>query len=935
MMRVWAGGLALVAVLHTQAVYAADRYISPAGSDSNTCTQAQDIDTPKRTWASVKACMAPGDTTYIASGTYNEMFDMQGLTGTSTALIRVIGYGATRPWFVAQQTSTTCRSILTSSTTRWQWIEYIKFSGEGICPDAAGVQVITNRVENASNITFKNTEWSWFNGSFIIKGSSNITFSGGLIHDAISDCVLLWRHQGIYINKDVTNIIVEGMHIYNMPGGGIQAYPGSINGIIIRKNKIHHNAWCTTTPQGGIAIYRDNTATGPISGVEVYDNVIYKNASPTGGRAHGIKVGGDIVGAKLYNNTVVYNENNSADGALAYGIRLESATCPAGSCYPSNTEIKNNLVLGNEGGQIYTTGTTGTVLSGNISSGVGADYFVNVAADDYRLKQGTNAARDAGVAVSTRPSPVGPPDVGAWEQGNVGAASVVGGFIEAVVNIMNSGVQPTSAITAWSVACVGCTGSPVVSSAVVKAATSNIVQLTISGLVTSGTCTVSYGAGNMTDAGYIGGLLPQDAQGVNSVSGRSVSGICVNSAGGAPPSGPYLYHRLDDGSGTSAVDASGNGRTGTLSGSPTWISPALQGGGVYFPNDGVDRRLTTAYGNAINPTAQSFTVCLSGQLDAGLSNKIVAGSANGTNQRWYVGTYTGQTWQLGIQTSTFSSTGESEFPVTNKYTRLCVVADASIDTATLVVNGVMGTSAAAKKTYTSFLLASNILAGCGFSATVYCGGYAIDEMKIWDRALSQSELVQDFEEFNPAGLAVTCYGQATHKAEHVFTDGTNPIAYGQSAASSYEVVDGGGIAAVIQIDCTGTAGGSVTLRFYYSTNGSDFDNEIPATLGAGGIAMWGPSNELGLNHGVATCCISGGLAANHGVTLVASNVSPTITLSTNHSYTIRLLIRFASGLVDQSRWIVAKEDTGLALANAPTLGPMRFNLVNPRGGGMR
>ena len=42
------------------------------------------------------------------------------------------------------------------------------------------------------------------------------------------------------------------------------------------------------------------------------------------------------------------------------------------------------------------------------------------------------------------------------------------------------------------------------------------------------------------------------------------------------------WWKLDDGSGTSAMDSSGNGNTGTLNNSPTWTTSGMNGGALTF-----------------------------------------------------------------------------------------------------------------------------------------------------------------------------------------------------------------------------------------------------------------------------------------------------------------------------------------------------------------
>lgn len=944
-MRCWILLVSLIA----SPVSAATYYVSLTGSDSNTCVAAQDPLTPKRTLNAGGGCLNAGDILYIRGGTWNEQLNLTTLnkTGTSTAWITIAGYpgetvilrftdgvggyGAIRAWGN--------RGYFIFRDLQIDGINY----GNNV-----GWQV---RGGN-HHFIFRNMEFynQFYHGLQVTDGSSDITIEDSKFHDMRSDCASGNKHHGLYLHHGA-NVLAQRNEIYNTPGGGIQLYPGPWTGAKLYYNYIHHTDNCAGSTTSSIVVATDDLgATGSIIGAEVVGNIVaFTNRSTTSstttGTASGIRVYESsavnvVSGTKIHNNTIykVYNPPSSTNG---YCILLGVGA--------ADTDIRNNVMTdcgGGSGGlETFVDLGTGTTASHNACTSIedcpptnkvtitsAAAVFIDPDNGDFRLKQGTNALRDAGTSVSTNPSPVGVTDIGAYEQGSVDAATAVSGNIEVTVNTRTPGILPTSAITGWSVACVGCTGTPVVASAVIKPGATNVVLLTLTGISVAGTCTVSYGAGNMTDSGYIGQTGIGLAQGVNSRSALSVSGNCGTGTGGTVPGSPYLYYKLDDGSGTIANDETANNRDGTLTGSPTWVTSSMQGGGLYFPNDGVDRRLTSPYGLGVDPTTTSFTVCRWVKPDVGISNKIVTASAVGVNQRFYVGTYTGQTWQLGIQSSTYSTTGESEFPVQNKWTSLCIVVDSATDTATLAVDGILGTSSAARKTFTSYTLASNLADGCGFSGTLYCGGYTLDESKIWTSALNAAELLQVAQEFNQAGTPLACHQQKTHKWELTRVDGNgNPVSVG-TTGGSVDVVDGGGVALVVQVDCTTTAGAPLAFQFYYSTDGVTYTIAIPTELGAAGIAMWGADTSFDLNRGAATCCISGALTPVSGSTILTSNLSPTVNLAQNQSYTLRLLLRFSSGLTGQSRYILLKQDNGLDLANGYALGGARVNLIANRAG---
>ncbi len=182
----------------------------------------------------------------------------------------------------------------------------------------------------------------------------------------------------------------------------------------------------------------------------------------------------------------------------------------------------------------------------------------------------------------------------------------------------------------------------------------------------------------------------------------------------------------------------------------------------------------------------------------------------------------------------------------------------------------------------------------------------------------------------PTASGVACYRQAAHKWELTTLPGGSPVQYGVDSGS-VSVVDNGAVALVVQIDCTGSAGSDIALTFFYSTDGTNFDLAIPSSLGSAGIAV----ADIGTNTGTAACCINAGLTANSGPTMRTSSTSPTITLAQDHSYTIRLMLKFGSGLAGQSFWVKAKQDSGATLAGGytPSSGA-RVNIVNPMASGI-
>lgn len=922
---------AVLCLCLTNEVMAATRYVSLTGSDANSCTASEDITTPKRTLDQATDCLAPGDTMYIRGGTWNERINLQdkGKSGTAVGWITIAGYpGET---VILRYTDTGSYGAIKARGNRGYFI-FENLIIDGV--NYSGTETIWAIRDGGHHFTLRKIEIKNTHASALYIGGNDIEITDSYFHDTVSPtCATGSRYYGIYMH-DGSRITLKRNTFEQNPGGGLQAYPGPLTDIVISDNVMRFNGSCPLTNHGGMVLSSDSTGTGggSITNVTISGNVIYSNGQAgyggagtggnTGGTGHGIRVSysfptGSMSGVKINNNTIYNNFGGSTKAA--YGIAIQSGG--------NNIEVKNNIVLNNEDGQI-SNGGSGNTITHNIckvadSCGttgkvtVTAITDVTISTSDFRLKQGANVARDAGTSVTTRPSPIGVTDIGAYEQGVVSSASVVSGFIELPLSLMTPGAVPVSGITAVTVACVGCTGTPV-ATPTVKSGTTATLQIFLSGLTGNGSCTVSVGATNLTDSLYVGGLVGT-AQGINSVSGMSVTGTCQNTAGaGGGGGGLYSRFLLAEGSGTVATDDSGGAHNGTVSAGVTWVSSGADTG-VTIPTDTTFRSIASTYGSGVNPTTQGFGACVTVTPDVTQAQKIVlSAGGNGASQRWYAGwaTVGGQLqWGVGAQASGFASTG-SEFVVTSAKTFVCLITDSTADTVTLWINGVKGTQVGKSvKSVTSYTLVGNIIAGNDGTFTTNNGGYTIYEMWVWNTTPADSDITTLFTSLTPTGTT-PCLAQTFVQAELMdTTSGGSPIVYPMDPDGSYHVVANGGIALKIQYTCTGSAGATISTRAHYSTDNSSFFLVIPDVLGDANISMWGVDSDVYLNKGVSSGCINAtGLTPNSGVTMSTSSASPTFALAQNHCRTDRYLIRVGN-IPNQTRWIRIYTDAGDSFAN--------------------
>jgi hypothetical protein len=902
-------------------------------------------------FASAVSPTVAGDTLYIRAGTYTQQIDLSGpnKSGTSAAWIKIAGYPGETVVIQCSGAATTNYGCVKARGNRGYFI-FQNFTIDGVnmpggsVANASGWSIRDgNHDFIIDSLEIKN---QYFNG-FYIDGASNITIRNSTFHDARTDCpdVAGTRWYGIYSHHG-SNLLVENNHVYNMPGGGIQNYPGPWNGLVIRNNNVHENASCTDTPVGGIFVKAES---GSITNLEVYNNRSWSNGGTGKGWGAGFTFeenGSFLISGKAYNNVSYNNQFGSTGHAWGFNIQGNGITL----------DLKNNIAVGNESGSVTTGGPPTLTRAHNAcptahSSQCGATGFVALTAltdclistTDHRLKNGTNPCRNTGTSVTTRPSPVGVTDIGPYEQPEISSASIDSATMELVVSTGGLSLSPTSGLTGATPACSGhaSCGTPVVVSTNLKAGSDVTVQVLISGIGGGGNCaltqtwvvtlsSVNFGAGYVGPPG-------SSVQAVNDAANFGVTEICTGS-GGSPPVGMIAHYKFNSGDGT---DSSGSGNTATITAGVTFPT-GFEGFGASIPTDATFNHIeVTGFGTARNPTSDSLSKCVLVTPDTQYAQKVVfSAGGNGTDQRWYAGwaTVNGQLqWGIGIKNSGFS-TG-SEFPVSAQPTLVCLRSDASTPgggtgTAYLSVDGVTGTIVGKSvKTYTSYTLVDDIRTGNDGTFTVNNGGFVVDEDRTWNTFITDQDVADLYASLFPAGGADACYAQAAHRWQPVYPlNVASPVTLGTDS-QAIEVVENGAVAIVFQINCTGSAGGSVTLKFHYSLDGTTFALRIPATLGADNIAMWGGSTDVTLNRFTATCCITGALTTNDGITVLDAVSDPTITLSQNHSYTVRIIVKVGA-IAGQSRWIQVMLDNGSALAGGYTpVGGARINVVGARASG--
>lgn len=876
------------------------RYVSASGSDSNTCADSENINTPKLTFASAVACLNAGDTLYIRGGTWTQRIDLQNpsKTGTSSGWITIAGYpGETVTIRYTDSVYAGYGPIRARGARGYFIFENLILDGS-----TSADEVKWQIRDGNHHFILRNVEIKGFPTSALYIQGNNITITHCKLHDSSGPQNLGY---GIYWNSG-NDGVVEHTEIYNQPGGGVQAYPGPINNLHFRHNYIHDNNQNTTKAIGGIIVANEPTHSPPqpVTNVFIYSNIFSNNGShATAGSASGVRVDGTtaVSNIKVFNNVMYGNKTQ--------GFRSTGPT--------TGLELRNNIITNN--GTVNSLGSFtashNACTSGETCGSTGKVTLTSVetctvSTSDFRLKQGTNPCRNAGTAVSTRLSLIGLTDIGPYEQGEVIAAAVVSGFVEATVSVVMGGLIPSTGISGFTVACVGCTGTPSVSAATIVSGT--VIRLTIIGITSNGTCTISLGSSNLKDSGYVGPSSLGYSQYVNSVSGLAVSGTCQNTEGGGTslPGTPYIVYEFDD----NLSDTSGNNLHIVNSSGTSFVTAKHYKG---LKTDlGQNDYAEIPYFSGVNPSTQSLTIAGGVYIDPADVCQLhaVGGTDPGVNQYFHL-YYSGCTWKMLIQDNAVVNT---EFSVQSGWNHVCINLNAATDTATMYINRTPGAvSGGSVQTYTSFNFAGNFRIGRFVGS-----GLAAGPNHIYDRWVvytSVEDCTQIYDNWEPPSGTWT--GTLSMVAGRFYMAKTDPagalIPLAPANNTNITLPPGAAAGVALQTDCTTANCSAIGQRLYYScaacpSGGTEMP--VPDSASTDGVRLWGGSLESGLLSGAQGANLAGALAHTSGGTHLTASSVLVVDLPQNGSTVERWLVVIEQWVAEGKTFCFkAKEQTGTAL----------------------
>jgi hypothetical protein len=397
------------------------------------------------------------------------------------------------------------------------------------------------------------------------------------------------------------------------------------------------------------------------------------------------------------------------------------------------------------------------------------------------------------------------------------------------------------------------------------------------------------------------GPFPGLHQKIFAFTGIPVTNLCSGSAPPPPPTGGGLHikYNANEGSGATLNDSSGNSVHGTLFGGATW-GPGHSGTGVVLTRQSV-QYVAVPWGSGVDPTAQSLTIAFGVLVDA--ANVSLAhtymGSSLGVNQRLYVSTHAG-TWRLGIQGS--NDAVASDLAVTAGWNFIIVRLDkdtpgSGTGTATLCVNRVCSNSPGAKKTYTSYALASNIEWG-RLAGTANGPGGTFDDFSVYLNATVDTN--QLYDEFvgsaapPPGGTGGLEQDAVQVQALYLSEVGDAPVNL-RPLNQPKQVAEGGALVWLFQVRCTSTGDcGTNGFRLSYRKNGVGAWQQVPNFFTESGIAMWAAAAPAPINAGSRTARLDGSCPVVTGSTYVNISQLASINLLAGQCVTLAWIVRYGN-----------------------------------------
>lgn len=218
--------------------------------------------------------------------------------------------------------------------------------------------------------------------------------------------------------------------------------------------------------------------------------------------------------------------------------------------------------------------------------------------------------------------------------------------------------------------------------------------------------------------------------------------------------GPVGWWKMDEGSGLTANDSSGNGYTGTISDATALWRSGKYGNAIKFDGYTSDDYINIPDNDVFSPvTTGAFTVEAWVNMQALTDDSYFVNKRSGSNYEWYLGITDTKFFQGIINNpdgTSYMGTGYNMSATwqANTWYHLAFTFDNSVPLMKLYLNGkLVSTDTDTSGTYANGTAPVRI--GCDYSG-INCSDSLIDDVKIYNYPRSASQIIQDANAGHPA-----------------------------------------------------------------------------------------------------------------------------------------------------------------------------------------
>ena len=199
--------------------------------------------------------------------------------------------------------------------------------------------------------------------------------------------------------------------------------------------------------------------------------------------------------------------------------------------------------------------------------------------------------------------------------------------------------------------------------------------------------------------------------------------------------GLILHHSYDEGSGTHAADLSGNGHDGVID-NPQWVAGKF-GNALHFGGEGSDAFVTVESSPLLNVNECTFMAWINAEHWDGVRQIVGKSVHGGCSGRTQYGLFSESgTFKLRFETGSGRADIATDLPPTGEWVHIAFTNDGS--TATIYVNGASAVEGEVPGELNANDDPWRIGQDCERLNYVFAG--SIDEVRLWNRALSGSDI---------------------------------------------------------------------------------------------------------------------------------------------------------------------------------------------------